>query len=125
MLRKTVLFAFTLLAGSSVAVAEGDPEAGKAIFVLCAACHTLEEGAANNVGPNLRGVLGKPAATNRKDFAYSDALKASALVWDEATLDAWIKNPAAVVPGTKMEFVGLTKKDKRENVLAYLKQATQ
>ncbi len=103
----------------------GDPVVGKAIFAQCAACHTIARGAANLVGPNLFGVLGKKAATNRKDFAYSVALKKSGLVWDDATIDNWIKNPAAFVPGAKMEFVGLTKKDKRQNVIAYLHQAAR
>lgn len=112
-----------LLGAAQYAVAEGDPVAGKAIFAQCMACHTIEPGAPELLGPNLHGVLGKPAATNRPGYAYSDALKKSGLVWDDATLDAWIKNPTALVPGTKMEFVGLTKKDKRDNVIAYLKEA--
>jgi cytochrome c len=103
--------------------ADPDPVAGKAVFAQCLACHTIDAGAPDQVGPNLRGVLGKPAATNRAGFQYSEALKKSGLTWDDATLDAWIRNPAVLVPGTKMEFVGLTKREKRENVIAYLKQA--
>jgi cytochrome c len=126
-----VWIGFGLLALSLAAVCDaagpagGDPVVGKAIFAQCAACHTLNKGGPNNVGPNLYGVLGKKAATNRKDFAYSPALKQSGLVWDEATLDNWIKNPAVFVPKSKMEFVGLTKKDKRVNVIAYLRQSTR
>ena len=119
------LMAILLAAGPTFAAAEGDPVAGKAIFVLCAACHAVDAGASSPTGPNLHGVFGKKAGTNAKGFEYSDALKASGIIWDEATIDAWIKNPAGVVPGTKMEYVGLTKKDKRENVIAYLKQATR
>jgi cytochrome c len=117
--------ALTLLLFAAVPLAQaaGDPVVGKAIFAQCLACHTIELGAADLVGPNLRGVLGKPAATNRPGFVYSEALKKSGLVWDDATLDAWIRNPVELVPGAKMEFVGLTKKDKRENVIAYLKEA--
>ena len=100
-----------------------DPVAGKAIFGQCLACHTIEPGAADLVGPNLRGVMGKAAATNRPGYAYSDALKAAKLTWDDATLDTWIKNPVAMVPGSKMEFIGLTKRDKREDVIAYMKDA--
>lgn len=111
---------------SGVTLADGDPEQGKEIFKQCGACHTIEAGGPNNVGPNLHGVLGKHAATNHQaDFDYSAALKASGLTWDDATLDKWIRNPAELVPGTKMEFVGLSSKQKREAVLAYLKQAAQ
>lgn len=106
--------------------ADGDPELGKQIFNQCAACHTIEAGGPNKTGPNLHGVLGKRAATNHHaDFDYSPALKASGLTWDDATLDTWIKNPAALVPSTKMEFIGLSKKEKRDAVIAYLKQAAQ
>jgi cytochrome c len=119
------LFTLLLVTTPIVAAAEGDAVAGKAIFVLCAACHAVEAGATSPLGPNLHGVFGKKAGTNANGFEYSDALKASGIVWDETTMDTWIKNPAGVVPGTKMEYVGLTKKDKRENVIAYLKSATQ
>jgi cytochrome c len=105
-----------------LARADGDPVVGKAIFAQCLACHSFDPAAPDAVGPNLHGVLGKPAASNRPGFAYSAALKASGLTWDDATLDAWIKNPAVLVPGTKMEFVGLTKKEKRDDVIAYLKE---
>jgi cytochrome c len=123
-MRRPVI-ALLLIAAAPLAQAAGDPVAGKAIFAQCTACHTIEKGAADLVGPNLRGVLGKPAATNRPGFAYSEALKKSNLVWDDGTLDAWIKNPVMLVPGAKMEFVGLTKKDKRESLIAYLKEALQ
>ena len=103
--------------------AAGDADAGKALFAQCAACHTIDPGGPVMVGPVLRGVLGKPAATRDAGYAYSDALKNSGLVWDDATLDAWIKNPAGLVPGAKMEFVGLTSKGKRDNLVAYLKEA--
>ncbi len=112
-------------ATAHAATSGGDPVVGKAIFAQCAACHAISKGAPNLVGPNLFGVLGKKAATNRKDFAYSAALKKSGLVWDDAAIDNWIKNPAAFVPGSTMDFVGLTKKDKRQNVIAYLKQAAR
>ena len=114
---------FLMLLGTVKAVlAQGDAEAGKAIFAQCQACHSVEPGGPELVGPSLRGVLGKPAATNRPGYAYSDALKKSGLVWNDATLDAWIKNPTALVPGAKMEFVGLSSKSKRDSLMAYLKE---
>jgi cytochrome c len=125
-LRTSQVLALTVAAAGWMAsppALAGDPVAGKAIFGQCLACHTVEPGAADGVGPNLRGVLGKPAATNRPGYAYSEALKAAKLTWDDATLDTWIKNPVAMVPGSKMEFVGLSKRDKREDVIAYMKDA--
>ena len=101
----------------------GDPVMGRTLFNQCAACHSIESGGPNQTGPNLHGVLGKAAGTNQPGFEYSAALRASGLTWDDATLDAWIKDPAALVPHTKMTFAGFTKKEKRDDVIAYLKQA--
>lgn len=118
----TITLAFLLLAASGPALAEGSPEAGKVVFNQCLACHTIDAcGPNHSVGPNLHGIFGKPAASNRSDFDYSSDLRATGLVWDDATLDAWIRNPAAVLPNTRMEFLGLPKKDQREDLLAYMK----
>ena len=87
--------------------ATSNPETlhGKRLFLLCAACHTLHEGDADKVGPNLYGVIGKPAGS-RGAFAYSDALKNSGITWSAQTLNAWLTQPSALVPGTKMAFPG-------------------
>jgi cytochrome c len=122
---RSILMAALATMSLGASAGEGDPVAGKAIFALCAVCHTLEAGGADLVGPNLHGVFGKASGTNRQGFAYSAALQAAAILWDDTTIDAWIRNPVGVVPATKMEFVGLTKRDKRENLIAYLKEATK
>jgi cytochrome c len=109
----------------TAARAEGDPEMGKRQFGACLACHTVEAGGPNRIGPNLHGILGKKAGTNTPDFAYSDALKNSGIVWNDENLIAWIKKPSALIQGSKMTFIGLPKEEAQENVLAYLKEATK
>jgi cytochrome c len=101
----------------------GEPEAGKADFTQCAACHTTVEGGPNMTGPNLYGIFGRKAGSG-PDYAYSDALKAAGWTWDAARIDKWITNPHAVLPDTKMTFVGLPDPKARLDVIAYLKGAT-
>jgi len=116
----TVL-AVTGFAGS--ALADGDAAEGEKVFKKCKACHQVGDGAANKVGPMLNGIVGK-AAGAVEGFKYSDAMLAKGgegMLWDEATLDAFLTKPKDVVPGTKMSFAGLRKEDDRENVIAYLK----
>jgi cytochrome c len=95
----------------------GDPGRGKALYQACAACHSIDE---NDVGPKHRGVVGRRAGSVA-DYAYSPALKRSDLAWDEATLDRWLTNPSALVPGTKM-FFKLDDPQARADVIAYLKE---
>jgi cytochrome c len=105
---------------SSVAAAtslHGDPARGKTLYQACAACHSIDE---NDVGPKHRGVVGRHAGSIA-DYNYSPALKGSGLSWDEATLDRWLTNPSALVPGTKM-FFKLDDPQARADVIAYLKE---
>jgi cytochrome c len=96
-----------------------DYDNGRRIFAQCRACHLIQAGAGNSVGPNLHGVFGRKAAT-LAGFPYSPALTASAITWDWDTLDTWLKQPAALVPNTRMTFLGLRKADDRRDVIAYL-----
>ena len=91
---------------------------GRAVFSACAACHT--PGSATQTGPDLRGVLGRPAAVV-SGFRYSRALRRSGLTWDESTLDSFVADPQAVVPGTTMPYAGEPDPVARAALLAYLK----
>lgn len=120
------IFRIGLLAGwgvismaTSPAMAAGDPTAGKKSFMQCQMCHTVDVGGRNGIGPNLAGVMGKKAAS-RADFKYSDALAKSQITWKPATLDGWLKKPAAAVPGNKMVYAGMGDATTRANVIAYL-----
>jgi len=106
------------------ALADGDAAMGKRQFAPCSACHTVEVGGPNKVGPNLHGIIGR-AAGMREDFVYSPALKESGVVWTEENLRAWIKKPMDLIKGTKMPFGGYASEEVQDNVLAYLKEATQ
>ena len=101
--------------------AAGDAAKGKQVFAKCQACHSVEAGT-NKLGPSLHGVVGRTSGT-LEGFKYSDAMKAANLTWDEATLDKYLANPKALVPGTKMVFPGLPKEQDRLDVIAYLKEA--
>lgn len=101
-------------------LASADPAKGQATFAQCTACHTINQGGANGVGPNLYGVVGDAIASGRGGFAFSDALKAHQGKWDFETLNKWLTSPRKFADGTKMTFAGLSKEQDRANVIAYL-----
>ncbi|MCA3559682.1 MAG: cytochrome c family protein [Aestuariivirga sp.] len=118
-LASAVLFAAPAL--TLPAHAAGDAAAGAKVFAQCKACHENEKGV-NKIGPTLKGVVGRKAAS-APDFKYSAAMLKKGeegVVWDEATLTAYLPNPKAYVPGTKMAFAGLKKPEDVANVIAYL-----
>lgn len=100
-------------------LASADPAAGEKTFAKCAACHSIDKGGANGVGPNLWGVVGKPHG-HLAGFAYSEALKAKQGPWDWNGLNEWLKSPRKYAEGTKMTFAGLSDGKDRANVIAYL-----
>ncbi len=102
---------------------QGDPEAGKKVFVRCTACHSLDEGV-NKIGPSLHGIIGRPAGTVPK-FAYSAANKSSGITWNEQVIYEYLKSPQTMVKGTKMAFVGIPKAQERADLIAYLKDASK
>lgn len=101
----------------------GDPTKGKRFYIFCQACHTLNAGGMNKVGPNLHGIVGAPAA-QVEGFVYSEALSNSGITWDEEMLDKWITRPAEAVPGTTMVFAGISDPQQRADLIAYLKSAS-
>jgi len=112
------------LLGILPAQADGDAAAGKKVFNKCMACHDAVNDK-DKIGPSLHGVVGRTAGSLPSFQAkYSDAMKkagAGGLVWDEANLTEYLKNPKAKVPGNKMAFPGLKADADIANVIAYLK----
>ena len=96
---------------------EGDSAHGQALYQACAACHSVDD---NDLGPKHRGLVGRRAGSI-EDYTYSPALKNSGLTWDKATLDRWLSNPSALVPGTKMYFK-IDDPQSRADIIAYLEQ---
>lgn len=116
------LVAFLTLS-SGAAQAQGDSANGESLFARCRACHSLEAGQ-NKVGPTLHGVFGREAG-GVEGYSYSDALENADVVWNEETLDPWLENPREFIPGNKMIFPGLRDEQDRQDLIAYLKEATQ
>lgn len=118
-MKKLVLALGMIAVLPTMAVAEGDAEAGKAVFNKCLACHENKEGK-NKVGPTLKGVVGR-AAGAVEGFAYSDPMKNYGKTWDDATLAAYITDPKGAIPGNKMVFPGVKDAGEVENLIAFLK----
>jgi len=107
---------------AGVALADGDPAAGKTVFGKCAACHSVGDGAKNRVGPALNDIFGTPAGTV-PNFNFSAAMVQKGkdgLVWTPDTFAQFITKPQAFVPGTKMPFAGLPNATDVANLTAYL-----
>jgi len=109
-----VLLLLELAIGPATAA---DAEHGKALFQSCAACHTERPDA---LGPSLKGVIGRKSAA-LEDFRYSNPMKRANLVWDEANLRDYIKDPQAKVKGNRMPYGGLTDAKDVDDIIAYLK----
>ncbi len=101
-------------------VASADPVKGEKSFAKCTSCHSVTQGGANGIGPNLYGVLGESIGAGRGGFAFSDALAKHGGKWDFTSMDAWLTSPRAFASGTKMTFAGLSDPVERANVIAYL-----
>lgn len=125
-MRKILLASVILISGGTVAAqaADGDAAAGKTVFNVCKACHTIEAGGPNRVGPNLHGIVGRKAGS-ADGFSYSQAVKDAGYVWDEQKLDTYLKDPKAALPGNKMAFAGVKDDAKRADLIAYLKSESK
>ena len=114
-----VALAAVLPLAIALPVAAQDAERGRALFQKCYACHNLSPPSGAD-GPALAGVVGRRAAS-LDDFRYSKPMGRANLSWDEGTLDRYLADPQAVVPGTRMAFDGLAQAADRADVIAYLK----
>ena len=99
------------------AAAAGDADRGEALYEGCQDCHSLDK---NDVGPRHRGVFGRKAGSIA-DYHYSEGLRQSGIVWDEANLDKWLTDPQAFIPDAKM-FYHLSEAQDRADVIAFLKE---
>ncbi|HEV7253203.1 MAG TPA: cytochrome c family protein [Mesorhizobium sp.] len=108
----------------AVLLANANPDAGAELFRRCAACHTIEQGGANKVGPNLWGVVNRPIASV-EGFAYSGAIQefsqGGAVVWDYEHLAGFLRAPKSYIKGTSMGFAGVKKGEDLGNLIAYLR----
>ena len=101
-------------------LAGGDAAAGVALLARCRACHTLDEGGARRVGPNIWGIVGKAKGTS-EGYAYSDALANAGGTWTFADLDGYLTAPREFMPGTKMTFPGIPDAEDRANAILSLR----
>ena len=125
-MKRMIMFAAALVAAMPLvagqALADGDAKKGKRVYNKCRTCHSIDE-EKNKVGPHLVGLFGREAGSV-EGFRYSDAMKESGIVWDEETLEEFISDPKATVPGNRMPFSGIRKEEQVEDLIAYLKEAT-
>lgn len=99
---------------------KADPAKGQVVFQKCASCHTINQGGANGIGPNLYATLGEPIGQGKGGYAFSDALKSVGGNWDFDKMSAWLTSPRKFAPGTKMSFAGLSNPQDRADILAYI-----
>ena len=98
-----------------------DLENGAQVYRKCQTCHQIGPDAKLRIGPPLNGLAGRKSGTY-EGFNYTDANKNSGITWDEATFKKYIRDPKAVIPGTKMVFVGLKEDADINDIWAFLKQ---
>lgn len=99
--------------------AVGDATKGAEVFKKCASCHTITQGGANGIGPNLYGVMSRGQG-KAAGFAYSEGLAALGGSWTFEEMDHWIASPKKMVSGTKMSFAGLSKPEDRADLIVYI-----
>ncbi|MCA0202496.1 MAG: c-type cytochrome [Proteobacteria bacterium] len=116
---KIALLALLLTAAGAAAPAlGGDAARGAVLYKECAGCHAAQR---TLMGPPHCGVVGRKAASV-EGFAYSDALRESNFVWDDAHLHDFLTFPIMNMPGTKMGFAGMFDENDRNDVIAFLKE---
>ena len=118
---QTVLTIPEYLATAQFATA--DRRKGEQQAQICKACHSFNEGGPNLIGPALFDMFGN-AAGQQSDFEYSDAMLEASFTWTPRALDAWLAQPGSFLPGNKMSFGGVFMRSDRDNLIAYLLEAT-
>jgi len=113
----------TFVVVSTPRLRAADVEKGKAVFEQCAACHSLD-GSGDYDGPTLKGIIGRKAGS-LEDYRYSAAMKRSDVTWDAGTLDKYVADPQAFIPGNRMAFAGISDNIQRDDLVAYLAVATK
>jgi cytochrome c len=123
-MRRTPLILLLAFVAAPQAAQSADPAEGQVAFAKCKICHTVDAAGRSVVGPNLHGVFGRKAGTSGQ-FAYSEAMKNSGIVWDDDSLAKYLRSPREFIPGNKMAFPGVKDDGQIADLLAYLHQATQ
>ena len=127
-MRNAIIATAALLAVAAPAAADSGLDArlaaanlkrGQLLYMVCKACHDVEAGLPHKVGPNLHGMFGRKAGT-AEGFRYTDALLKSGIVWTPETMDLWLKQPGALVPGNGMAFAGIANDADRASLVAWL-----
>ena len=104
-------------------LAAANSKRGQLLYMQCKACHDVEPGLPHKVGPNLNGVFGRTAGT-APGFKYTDAMAKSGIVWTAQTLDIFLKQPGAMIPGNGMAFPGVANDADRASLIVYLRSST-
>jgi len=105
----------------SALLAKGDVKHGEKVFKKCAACHLVNKGGANKIGPALYGIIGRKVAS-KEDYKYSKAMAEYNKNWTFEEMNGYLRKPQSYIKGTKMAFAGLRKDKDRASVILYLNQ---
>ena len=118
-----MLPAFAVLALGFAPTAQAqNADAGRTVFNQCRACHTIDAGGRNGVGPNLHGIVGRRAASI-EGFRYSANMRTlgeGGLTWTAENLNRYLTNPKDLVPQGSMAFAGIRNDEQRANLIAFL-----
>jgi cytochrome c len=113
------------LSATTASAQVGDATKGERVFNMqCKACHTLERGGASVAGPNLHGLIGRKSGAGT-NYSYSEVMRKFGIEWNDKTLAAYLRDPKADMPGTKMVYAGLKRQDQLADLIAYLREATK
>ena len=104
-------------------MALGDVTSGEKIFKKCAACHSINKGGKNKIGPALYNVVGRTVG-GLDDYKYSKALASYGKEWTFEELNGFLKKPSSYLKGTKMSYAGLRKEKDRASIIKYLNQSS-